>query len=276
MGLGDRDLIKAACPLAGGGVNQGSTCGVVTGACLGLVLAASGDAGPEDPGRTAALYERLRDFTAWFRGGFGSTLCRERIGVDLANPRLVDNLLMGRMLTRCMSHIGPAAEYLATHAAAPLTARETAGARAGYCAEPVLEAIRERTGHADEGLERVSMALDGGIGLSGGLCGALAGAILALGSSMGYDPREIGLLSTLSATAASQSKRKIRAREDVWGIGITMARAFRREFGSLECRDISGRAFAGVDDLADCVGTSEVCARAIRWCSENAPRSDVL
>ncbi|MFH1149976.1 MAG: C-GCAxxG-C-C family protein, partial [Actinomycetota bacterium] len=271
MGFGDRDLVKAACPLAGGGVNQGSTCGVVTGGCLGLVLAS--DVGPGDPGRVAALYERLRDFTAWFRDRFGSTLCRERIGVDLANPRLVDNLLMGRMLTRCMSHIGPAAEYLTTHAAAPLASSENAGARAGYCAAPVLEAIRERTGRADEGLERVSMALDGGIGLSGGLCGALAGAILALGSSMGYDPREIGLLSTLSATAASQSKRKIRAREDVWGIGITMAREFRGQFGSLECRDISGRTFSGVDDLAECVVASESCARAISWCSSSlSPR----
>ena len=46
-----------------------------------------------------------------------------------------------------------------------------------HCAQRVLKGIREHTGVGDDLLEQLSFVFDGGIGLQGGACGALAGAI---------------------------------------------------------------------------------------------------
>ena len=54
-----------------------------------------------------------------------------------------------------------------------------------HCAKLVLEGIKKQTGIGDDLLENLSFIFDGGIGLQGGACGALAGAIMGINLVMG-------------------------------------------------------------------------------------------
>ena len=59
---------------------------------------------------------------------------------------------------------------------------------AGYfCAESVLLAVAESRGARSEVIPRIATGLCSGLGRSGGLCGAISGAILALGLAAGRD-----------------------------------------------------------------------------------------
>jgi Putative redox-active protein (C_GCAxxG_C_C) len=264
-GITDRGLMRPACPLEGGAVSQGSTCGVVSGGCLGLALCHEEELASDDPRKVAALYEQLKDYTRWFEAGFGSTICRQRSGVEFnALPGLADYLFTGKFLTRCVAHVGPAVEYLVERCSRPL---ESSSATAGgwYCAAPVLRSARDEASAGDL-LERVSMALDGGIGLSGGLCGALAGALMLVGSRYGADPRESLFRGTLVPTLEGHiNMYRRRERPELWSVGGPLVRSFRKEFGSMECREITGRDFNSAGELEDYMSSSEVCARIQDW-----------
>lgn len=274
-------------------MSEGSTCGVVSGGCMSLALGHLGDLLEGDEGKVEALYRRLRDYTAWFEESFGSTLCRDRCGADLRKASgFADYILTGKVLTRCVNHIGKAVEKLIEMVNLPLDEREereggeaSAGAAAapvaggaglpvgGLCAAPVLHRIREETGKGNRFLEDISMALDGGIGLSGGLCGALAGALLPLGEVWGIDPRSEGVFGTLRFFVRGHLNLYAgRGRKGLWSVGNPLVRGFRRRFGSLECRELTGREFGSRDDLEDYVRESEVCREIRDWCVEEALR----
>jgi Putative redox-active protein (C_GCAxxG_C_C) len=263
--------MRAVCPLEGGALSMGSTCGVVSGGCLGLALFHVGELASGDTEKRAALYERLLGYTRWFESEYGSTICRERSGVDLTTFQgLIDYLFTGKFATRCAAHAGPAAEHLVELASKPL---ESGSGRAGQglCAALVIKGIREDTGYGNDLVEKVSIALDGGIGLSGGLCGALAGALMVIGSIWGIDPRESLLRGTLVPfTTGHINMYRRRRRPELWSMGGPVARHFVKEFGSMECRAITGRTFESYDELADHVSGSETCAKIKDWCRVHA------
>lgn len=260
--------MKAALPLEGGGLNHGSTCGVASGGCLSIALAnqsalASGD----DRSRTE-VYALMKEYTRWFEQRFGSTLCRDRIGTGLTTPGgIVNYLISGRVITRCVSHAGPAAERLA----AQLAFRRSPGVidgpeRSGYCAAPVMRRIRRDTGAGEEFMETISVALDGGVGLSGGLCGALAGALMAAGTVWGTDPATTGTRGAIGSLLRTTSNTF--AHTDTPGLWLCdhLVKGFFREFGSLECRDIAGP-FESAEDLDSFMESSSTCKRVIDWCA---------
>lgn len=263
--------MQPVCPLEGGAVSMGSTCGVVSGGCLGLALSHDGELERGDPLKMDALYGRMREYTRWFERRFGSTVCRERLGADLTSvPGLVVYLFTGRFATRCISHVGPAAEHLVGLCSKPLE-RSGVPAEGGYCAAPVIRVIREETGLGTELMERVSVALDGGVGLSGGLCGALAGALMAVGSVWGADPRESFLRGTVApAVEGHVNMYRRRDRPELWSVGGQLASAFRKRFGSMECREITCRSFDSASALSGHVGSSEKCTPVMEWCSARA------
>lgn len=285
--------MQAACPLEGGGLSEGSTCGVVSGGCLALALAHLGELLESDEGKVEALYRRMRDYTAWFEQSFGSTLCRDRCGADLRKASgFADYIFTGKVFTRCVNHIGKSVLKLIEmvnfplekkgdreggEASAGMTAAPVAGGTGlpvgGLCAAPVLHHIREETGKGNRFLEDISIALDGGIGLSGGLCGALAGALLPLGEAWGIDPRSEGVFGTLRFFVRGHLNLYAgRGEKGLWAMGNPLARGFRRRFGSLECRELTGQAFAGRDDLEDYVRNSDVCREIRDWCVEETLR----
>jgi C_GCAxxG_C_C family probable redox protein len=97
------------------------------------------------------------------------------------------------------------------------------------CAETTLVVLQEHYGLANAGDSSPAMALNGGIAYSGGTCGAITGAALA-----------IGRLSEQRIADHREAKRV--ARTIVQGL---MAQ-FEARYGTVQCRDLTG-----MDLLAD-------------------------
>lgn len=259
--------MKAAFPLAGGALNAGSTCGVVSGGCLGLALARAGALSSGKPTDVEAVYREFRDYTRWFETHFGSTLCSERTGMDFSSqPGLSDVILMGKMITRCVTHTGRAVDHIVVAVGSAKAPSEGNSAK-GLCAAPVLEGMREDTDVRDPDLETASTGLDGGVGLSGGLCGALAAALMVLGGEMGIDPRKAGVIATMKASSEGISRgHEVSGRRTVFSVGTPLVHRFKEEFGSLECREITGRSFSGLEDLRTYLESSAKCDAVKDWC----------
>ncbi len=254
---------------------------------MALALGHLGDLLEGEGEKVEALYRRMREYTGWFEESFGSTLCRDRCGADLRRASgFADYILGGKFLTRCVAHIGKAVEKLIGMINLPLeggrrgTGADGAaatGVRAssestgswGLCAAPVLRRIRQATGRGSRLLEDISISLDGGIGLSGGLCGALAGALLPLGEVWGIDPKEEGIAGTLLFFARGHLNLYAgRGKKGLWAVGTPLLREFRRRFGSLECREITGRDFGSRKELEGHLTGSAACGEIRDWCVE--------
>ena len=93
------------------------------------------------------------------------------------------------------------------------------------CAEAVLTVLCERMEKLDRSfggvVPSVATGFGGGIGRSGGICGALSGAVMAVGLLIGH-------------RRADDLERKYR----VYDLVLGMIGEFEREFGSSSCRDL--------------------------------------
>jgi hypothetical protein len=271
LGEGDGRLLKVNCQLEGGGFSAGSTCGVVSGGCLAIGLKYLEDIKMGNLRKLACLHALLKDYTSWFEREFGSTLCRERSGVRVNElGGFVRYLFLGNVFTRCMSHIGRAANHLAEILSAPLEEMDQGGLEeAEHCAIGVMRKIREKTGIGDETVESLYVTMDGGVGLSGGLCGAVAGAFMPLGWKFGIDPKSSGMLGTLRAFVRGHvNLYRGRKAAELWAVGKEFLRDYFREFASLECRDLTGKSFQGFAAFALYTREAEICQRLKDWSSE--------
>lgn len=212
-------------------------------------------------GKGEDLYGRLQEFTGWFEDRFGSTLCndlcREEMG-SLAGTAAW--LLKGKALSRCCYLVGRANAKAVELMDSPLERKKPSAidrrlaASGGYCAADVLAGVRADAGVGSLYLEQLSMALDGGVGLSGGLCGALAGSILPLALIDGVNR------SFLFRMAPFKDKTS------VWSAGNRLMAEFKQRFGSLECGSLTGCSFTGGIELAAHIGKSPDCAEIKDWC----------
>jgi C_GCAxxG_C_C family probable redox protein len=91
------------------------------------------------------------------------------------------------------------------------------------CAEATFVALRHAFGLPDPDDASAAMALNGGIAYSGGTCGAITGAALA-----------IGMLA--EHRAVDRASAKATARELVAGL----LDAFREAYGATDCRALTG------------------------------------
>ena len=128
-----------------------------------------------------------------------------------------------------------------------------ADAAAGYfdsgynCAESLLLALAPAG--APDGIQRAATALGGGIARSGLACGCLTGAALAVGLRMGR-------------TSPDDTDSKERAYRVVSGV----ARRLAAEFGTTECRKLTGLDFnqKNPQEELDRVH-AEVCSKVVRF-----------
>ncbi|MDY6795995.1 MAG: C-GCAxxG-C-C family protein [Actinomycetota bacterium] len=275
----DNETLRAVYPLEGGAASQGSTCGVVSGGCMSIALGHLGDMDDGGAGKAEALYGRMRDYASWFEREFGSTICRERTGVNVNEiTGFMDYLFTGKVFSRCTSPIGKAASRLIRMIDESLDGEEGATeldsrvcGSGGYCASEVLRGVREVLGYGSLFLEKLSVALDGGVGLSGGLCGALAGAMLPIGLIWGINPRETSLYGTLMSFLKGHVNLYMgRKKPELWAVATLLTSEFAARFGSMECRDVTGRSFQSGRDLADFMDGSVTCQEVKLWCRDRA------
>jgi len=108
------------------------------------------------------------------------------------------------------------------------------------CAQCVLAALSDRTGLDEETARRIAAGFGGGA-RSGELCGAIAGAVMALGLAAGDDPR-CGKPGS-SVTAMTQQ----------------LVRDFRETYGAVRCAE-----------LIRAAGGSRRCDEFIAFCAAKA------
>jgi C_GCAxxG_C_C family probable redox protein len=90
-----------------------------------------------------------------------------------------------------------------------------------YCAESVLQAVAEAHGQKDAMIPRIATGFCGGVSRTSGMCGALAGGIMAL-----------GLLTGRSSPQDSKDR--------CYALTHNLVHRFRERFGSTQCTDLLG------------------------------------
>ena len=90
-----------------------------------------------------------------------------------------------------------------------------------YCAESVLLAVAESLGIHSDIIPRIATGFCGGVSDTGGICGAVSGAIMAIGLAAGR-------------SAPEQSA------EEAYALTRRLLEAFAEEFGSTSCRELTG------------------------------------
>ena len=193
-------LLNAIAGLAGGVVLSGSTCGVVSGGALGLALMHDEALQKNGVKAEVGLISVAGDYVKWFDDNYGTTLCRERSGVDFWSlGGLVRYMLPGHRVLKCLSHISKAMQYLYENRDQDLPRIEVEQAAPIHCAQAVLASVRANTTIGDPLLERLSVVLDGGVGLQGGACGALAGAVMDINIATGMNLRDATYMEAVKA-----------------------------------------------------------------------------
>lgn len=255
---------------------SGSTCGVVTGGSLGLALALDKAVAEAGPGGEVALLGIVKDYVGWFADNYGSTSCKGRVGVDFRTLSGQVRYFLGPdKIARCMSHIAGAFGWLdsAVSKGLPDSLPDAGGADYPrvHCARAVLAEVRRRTGVSDPMLERLSYIYDGGVGLSGGACGALIGAVLAVNLLLGMDLRKVPYLATIKPFLVGHKNiltdRKAEKPEP-FGVGKAVMDRFHETAGHTPCSVIVGRNFSGWEDFSahrlsgKCDGTAAAAADA--------------
>jgi hypothetical protein len=287
----DPVLMRAATNLEGGVVGCGETCGVVSAGVLAIggLLSTAGYQSPR--AREQAIQRVAASYKSWFEGRFGTSLCRERVQVDFSTARgLLRYLIPGDRLLRCLEHIGLAAGFLTERLREELSAankresaREEKGEQAGggpgepHCTFTVLKMVYpEQIGFTDS-LRWATTGLAGGIALTGAVCGALLGGILAIGLKYGYDAR-VTSRAALTAAFIRGHWNLLRHRHpgppprEAFATSRFLAERFQRQFGSMRCEEISSRSFASAEDLRSFLESSLQCGEVLSWCGEQARR----
>lgn len=272
MGRREDRLLKAITGLEGGVVASGSTCGVVTGGALGLALRHEKAIEKGGEAVERGVLKKVGDYVQWFESRFGASRCRQRSGIDFYTPYgQLRYLVPGDRLGKCLWHIRGAARHLHNRQTDGLPETPAPAAEPDtepiHCAQAVLQGIRERTGVGDELLERLAFVFDGGVGLQGGACGALTGAIMGLNCLLGIDIRHTGYFQTMKAFAVGHAnlllEKPIGGKPEPFTMGKKIVNQFRQDAGAIDCRDITQKTFAGWDDFQSYMAGSETCASLI-------------
>lgn len=213
-------------PFAGGIMQRGYQCGVLWGAALAAGAAAYRELGP-GPGARAAALSATRDLVDSFRDANGSVNCRDLARVDWRDERQVRRHLWTGGAIRCFRLVARSA---------PEVRQDIEIALSVDASEPVAEpvscaaVVAERLG-ADERQCAMAAGFAGGIGLSGGACGALGAAIWMSALEAGRDADGEWEFESPKALAL-------------------LERTLDHTEGRVECRAITGREFADVGDHA--------------------------
>jgi len=271
-------VLKAFTGLEGGLVASGSTCGVVTGGAFGLALMRDDVLKEKGIAAEAGVMSLIGEYIRWFEKNFGSSLCKGRTGVDFYTATgQLRYIFPGDRLGKCLWHIRSAIRHLHAYQKKSLpeinVRPEAMQTEPIHCAQAVLKGISNRTGVGDPLLERLSFIFDGGVGFQGGVCGALAGAILGINLLLGMDIRKTSYLKTIKNFGVGHINLlldKPIGKPEPFGVGRNIIQRFRENAGSIECRSITDKQFAGWSEFQKHITTSDKCAGLIEFVTGEA------
>jgi len=142
-----------------------------------------------------------------------------------------------------------------------------------HCAQKVLQGIREKTNIGNQRLENLSFVFNGGVGLTGGLCGALAGAITGINLLLGIPVKNISYLQTIKGFSVGHVNLLIdrpAVSMEPFKAGKQVVQKFKEIAGSTECLDISGKRFSGWDDFQKFIRGSNRCQDLMNFAVDSA------
>ena len=122
------------------------------------------------------------------------------------------------------------------------------------CAEAVLLALSKESGQKATLIPRIATGFGGGVGRSGGICGALSGAVMAIGLQISCDKAE-------------EKEKRNTACENVQ----RMIEAFEKEFGSTQCKALTQcdlQTLKGQEKYRSKELRKSVCPKFVAWCAE--------
>jgi hypothetical protein len=277
-GQPDNMLIKAVAGLEGGCVACGSTCGVVSGGALGLAHDQEKRIDAKGGGAKKELLEEVGNFADWFGASYGSNLCRERSQTNFYSLlSQLKYLFTFYNMAGCFRHINGSMKYLHRNRMEPVKEEKhlQTKARPLHCAEKVLQGIRKKTDIGEERLEKLSFVFDGGVGLSGGLCGALVGAVLSINLLLGKDIRSASFAEAVKGFCIGHVNLlldKPMGTCEPFQAGKQVVENFKQVAGSFECREIAGREFSGWDDFQEFICGAKDCHKLMDFAVEEASR----
>ena len=260
-------LLKAATGLEGGCVAGGSTCGVVTCGSLGLALKNEEAISKRGSAAKKDVLFQAGEYVKWFKGKYGTSLCRERTRSDFYSIRgQLRYFLPGHRVAKCMWHIRGAMRNLYALQQQGYEKSEESSEKVDeqsvHCAQAVLEGIRKQTDIGSKRLEDLSFVFDGGVALQGGLCGALAGAIMGINLLMGLDIRDISYWQTIKAFTIGHLNLLVDnpvGSPEPFMAGRQVVEKFKKESVSLVCFAITEKTFSGWDDFQNHIAGSRDC-----------------
>jgi len=273
-------VLKASTGLEGGIVASGSTCGVVSGGALGLALMHDTILQESGIAAEAGVLSLIGEYVRWFEKSFGSSFCRERSGVDFYTTMgQLRYFLPGDRVAKCFWHIRSAMRHLydvyqeKNLFAIDVDLRKIQG-EPMHCAQAVLRGIKSRTGIGDPLLERLSFIFDGGVGLSGGACGALAGAVMGINLLLGINIRDTSFLQAFKSFIVGHINlllnEPVDEEPDPFSVGKNILERFREEAGTTECRKITEKKFSDWTDFQKYISSSDKCAGLIELATTEA------
>jgi C_GCAxxG_C_C family probable redox protein len=129
----------------------------------------------------------------------------------------------------------------ATHADSVASRSATLFASGMYCAESVLQAVAEAHGQQDPAIPKIATGFCGGVSRTSGMCGALAGGIMAMG--------------LLTGRCVPQDSKDL-----CYALVHSLVRRFRERFGSTQCTDLLGCDISTAEG-SRCFGERELAER---------------
>ena len=207
--LVDDDVLKAVMGLEAGVFSKGSTCGVVTSGALTLAMLMDSKLSEWKTEDEIKLHALIKNYLTWFQENHGSTICREITELDFWKSEDLSKLSKPRNLFRELAQTYNSAKYV--HSIMDIEPKieskpDSEFPSKFHCAKQVLEKIRNETTIGNSTVERISIALDGGVGLQGGACGAMTGAVMALSLHLAKNIRESNVYRNMKDLQASPQK----------------------------------------------------------------------
>ena len=270
--------MKSFTGLEGGVVATGSTCGVVSGGAIGLALSHYDEITEKGIPAQAGLLALVGEYVKWFEENYGTSFCRERSGVDFYTIMgQLRYFMPGDKVSKCLWHIRGATRYLYAFREKELPMMEVQSDQKQdkpiHCAQRVLKGIKKQTGVGDDLLEQLSFVFDGGIGLQGGACGALVGAILGVNLLIGMNVRDMKYSEILKAFAVGHKNlltNKPVEKPEPFNVGKEIVNRFKEEAGAIECQTITGQKFSDWSDFQDFISSSDKCSGLMGFAKDQA------
>ncbi|MGV7223290.1 MAG: C-GCAxxG-C-C family protein [Nitrospinales bacterium] len=275
----DDSILKAFTGLEGGVVASGSTCGVVSGGAMGLAISHYDEIINNGLPAQIGVLSLIEDYVNWFDNKYHTTYCRERTGTNFySGMGQLRYFLPGDKVAKCMWHIRGSLRHLNSTFQNELPKNisfSDKGDKPFHCAKQVLTGIKEQTGITNERLENLSFVFDGGVGLQGGVCGALAGAIMGINILVGMDIRSNSYFQNVKAFTIGHYnllRDKQIGSPEPFNVGKQVVEKFKKEAGELECKSITGKRFSAWDEFQEFVQSSDKCAHLIKMATNEASK----